>query len=125
MVFIPFIIQGRFEKADDPSLHAMKRLAMDYDMDTMIANMNINLCEVIHDMKHALEMLNVVEKQRAAVICTRQKNEDPESVVLRNEYIQKQGYITTSFLQIESYDVNDHYIDEIIEVEGETGVKSY
>lgn len=104
-----------FEQATDPSLHAMTRLAMDYDMDIMIADMNINLCEVIHDMNYALEVLNTMEKQKVAVIYSRPKDHNPEAVLLMNEYVQEHGYSLRSFLEIDnSYAVDDVYIDNIL-----------
>lgn len=103
------------DRSEDPSLHTMTKLAIDYDIDIVITDINLNICELIKDTQDIFDMITEQKKQYAAVICTIPDNKDRDVSLHMMEHVNGKNYIMKYFCEIMDAQVRDELIDNVID----------
>ena len=104
-----------FNTSDDPSLHTMTKLAIEYDIDIMITDMNLNICEMIKDTQNMFEMITNQQKQYAAMICTQSGTQDDEILLNMSEHAYEKNCISKCVIEVRDVSISDEIIDNVIE----------
>lgn len=104
-----------FNTRDDPSLHTMTKLAIEYDIDIMITDMNLNICEMIKDTQNMFEMITNQQKQYAAMICTQSGTLDDEILLNMSEQVYEKNCILKCVIEVRDVSISDEIIDNVIE----------
>lgn len=104
-----------FNTSDDPSLHTMTKLAIEYDIDIMITDMNLNICEMIKDTQNMFEMITNQQKQYAAMICTQSGTLDDEILLNMSELVYEKNCILKCVIEVRDVSISDEIIDNVIE----------
>lgn len=104
-----------FNTSNDPSLHTMTKLAIEYDIDIMITDMNLNICEMIKDTQNMFEMITNQQKQYAAMICTQSGTLDDEILLNMSEQVYEKNCISKCVIEVRDVSVSDEIIDNVIE----------
>lgn len=104
-----------FNTSDDPSLHTMTKLAIEYDIDIMITDMNLNICEMIKDTQNMFEMITNQQKQYAAMICTQSGTLDDEILLNMSEQVYEKNCILKCVIEVRDVSISDEIIDNVIE----------
>lgn len=104
-----------FNTSDDPSLQTMTKLAIEYDIDIMITDMNLNICEMIKDTQNMFEMITNQQKQYAAMICTQSGTLDDEILLNMSEQVYEKNCILKCVIEVRDVSISDEIIDNVIE----------
>lgn len=104
-----------FNTSDDPSLHTMTKLAIEYDIDIVITDMNLNICEMIKDTQNMFEMITNQQKQYAAMICTQSGTLDDEILLNMSEQVYEKNCILKCVIEVRDVSISDEIIDNVIE----------
>lgn len=103
-----------FNTSDDPSLHTMTKLAIEYDIDIVITDMNLNICEMIKDTQNMFEMITNQQKQYAAMICTQSGTLDDEILLNMSEQVYEKNCILKCVIEVRDVSISDEIIDNVI-----------
>lgn len=102
-------------ESDDPSLHLLTKLAIEYDIDVMITDMDFNICEMIKNAQNMFDMIANQQKRYAAVICTQSDTLNGEFLMDMSEYVNEKNCISKYFSEVRDIRVSDEQIDDVIE----------
>lgn len=101
--------------SDDPSLHSMTKLAIEYDIDVIITDINLNICDMIKDTQNIFAMIENQQKKYAAVICTQSDTPNDEILLNMGEFVNEKNCISKCFIEVRDVRVSDELINNVIE----------
>lgn len=105
------------ENMNNPSLHAMTKIAIKYDIDIIITDSNFNLTDAIRDTNKVFELMANTQKQRAAIICTSMHDSNDDAIMQMNEYAKQHNYISAILIETSQNTVMDQHINDILQEE--------